>query len=117
MSLIGKILFGALFFGSGIGHLKNRAHMVRYAEFKKLPLPMFSIIASGVFLLVAPVLYIAGVAEVAVLMSLALFLVIASLIFHAFWKETDPTNRQNEMISFNKNIALIGAILVIITLL
>jgi hypothetical protein len=27
---------------------------------------------------------------------------------HAFWKETDPQARMNEMINFTKNVALAG---------
>jgi hypothetical protein len=36
---------------------------------------------------------------------------------HAFWKETDPTAKQNETISFFKNLSLAGAAMIIFALL
>jgi len=117
VSVIGKILFGMLFVGSGIGHFKNTNAMVGYAQYKKLPFAKFGVLASGVLLIVAPVLFIFSIAEVAALIALALFLIATAVIFHQFWKETDVNTKMNEQIAFNKNMALAGAILVIISLL
>ena len=42
---------------------------------------------------------------------------LSKLFFHAYWKETDPMAKMNEQIAFNKEVSLIGAILIIISLL
>jgi uncharacterized membrane protein YphA (DoxX/SURF4 family) len=47
---------------------------------------------------------------------LAIFLVLAAVIFHNFWKETDATAKQNEMLGFMKDIALAGAALILFAL-
>lgn len=44
---------------------------------------------------------------------IALALVPVSFMMHAFWKESDPQARQGEQINFNKNLALIGGLLVV----
>ena len=44
---------------------------------------------------------------------LAIFLVLAAVIFHNFWKETDATAKQSEMMNFMKDFALAGAALIL----
>ena len=48
---------------------------------------------------------------------LAINLILTAVIFHNFWKETDPTAKQNEMLAFNKDLALAGAALIIFALI
>ena len=48
---------------------------------------------------------------------IALFLIPTSFLMHAFWKETDATAKQNETISFFKNLSLAGAAMIIFALL
>jgi hypothetical protein len=43
-------------------------------------------------------------------------LVLAAVIFHNFWTETDATAKQNEMTAFMKDLALAGAALIIFAL-
>ena len=117
ISIFGKVLFGFLFFTSGIGHFKSRQALTGYAKAYKLPFPEFSVLASGVLLIVAPVLYVFGIAETLSLSALALFLTATACIFHPFWKEQDATRRMNEQIAFNKEISLVGLILVVLTLI
>jgi uncharacterized membrane protein YphA (DoxX/SURF4 family) len=47
---------------------------------------------------------------------IALFLIPTAFLMHAFWKETDPTAKQNESIGFFKDLSLAGAALIIFTL-
>ena len=42
---------------------------------------------------------------------LVVFLIATAVLMHAFWRETEPTNRQMEMVHFNKDLALAGAAL------
>lgn len=115
--IIGKVLFSYLFVTSGINHFKNVDAMTGYAQYKGLPLAKPAVLASGAMLVVAPVLLVAGVFEVFALAAIAAFLLGTAFIFHPYWKETDPNNKMNEMISFNKEISLIGACLALIALI
>ncbi|MGW4245051.1 DoxX family protein [Nocardia sp. NPDC004722] len=111
--LIGRILFAFLFLGSGFGHIAQRKSMAEYAKFKGVPLPEVSVVASGVLLLAGGLSVLLGVwADLGALL-LILFLVPTAFLMHAFWKETDPQAKQMEMVSFNKDIALAGAALML----
>ena len=44
---------------------------------------------------------------------LAIFLVLATYFFHAFWKETEPKPQTEQMIQFMKNLSMFGAMLLI----
>ena len=44
---------------------------------------------------------------------LVLFLLPVTVMMHDFWKAVDPEAKQTEMISFNKNLALIGGALIL----
>ena len=99
--LIGRILFGALFLGSALGHLTQTDAMAGYAGSKGVPQPKLMTIVTGLMLLVGGLMVILGVwGDVGALLLVA-FLIPTALIMHNFWKETDPMNKQMEMISFN----------------
>jgi uncharacterized membrane protein YphA (DoxX/SURF4 family) len=54
-----------------------------------------------------------GVSPEASLTLLLIFLVPVSFKMHAFWNETDPNARMMERVQFMKNMALIGALLML----
>jgi uncharacterized membrane protein YphA (DoxX/SURF4 family) len=113
---VGLLLFAVPFVLSGVAHLTQRTAMAGYAEFKGVPFPMFSTIATGVLLIVAPILVIVGVIPQIALGLLALFLVVTAFKMHDFW-DTPGESKQTEQINFNKNIGLAGAALAILALL
>ena len=117
--LVGKILYSLLFVTSGVAHITNRDAMAGYAQFKRWPAPMVSVIVSGVLLIVAPIVFILGLGWLSyvALGFLALFLLATAVGFHNFWTIEDSQARMNEQTAFFKNIALLGATLVIIALL
>jgi uncharacterized membrane protein YphA (DoxX/SURF4 family) len=115
--VLGKLLFSYLFLTSGVNHFKSIDAMTGYAQYKKLPFARFGVLASGVLLIAAPFLLLFGIAEIAALSALALFLTATAFIFHPYWKETDAQTKMNEMIAFNKELSLIGAILIILALI
>lgn len=114
--LIGRILFAALFLGAGIGHFKAVEAMTGYAQYKKLPAAKASVLFSGAVLIVASIALAVGIYPAYAALALAVFLFPTAIIFHAYWKETDATAKQTEMMAFNKDIALAGAALVIFAL-
>lgn len=115
--VIGRILFALIFVTSGIAHFAKLEAMTGYAQYKKLPAAKLGVMISGLFFLLGGIYIAAGFWVDLGALLLAITLILAAVIFHNFWKETDPTAKQNEMIAFNKNIALAGASLILFALI
>jgi uncharacterized membrane protein YphA (DoxX/SURF4 family) len=111
--LIGRILFGGFFVMSGINHFTKLEAMTGYAKYKKLPAAKLGVLISGLMLVIGGIYIVLGYYADLGALLLAIFLVLAAVIFHNFWKETDATTKQNEMLAFMKDIALAGGALVI----
>ncbi len=115
--VIGRILFAFIFITSGIAHFAKLEMMTGYAKYKKLPAAKLGVIASGLFFLLGGIYIALGFWVDLGALMLAITLVLAAVIFHNYWKETDATAKQNEMIAFNKDLALAGASLIIFALI
>ena len=114
--LIGRILFGGFFLMSGINHFTKLEAMTGYAKYKKLPAAKLGVLLSGLMLILGGIYIILGFYTDLGLLLIAIFLVLAAVIFHNFWKETDATAKQNEMLAFMKDIALAGGALILFAL-
>jgi len=109
-------LFALLFITSGLAHFAKLEAMTGYAKYKKLPAAKFGVLISGLFFLLGGVYIAAGFWVDLGALMLAVTLILAAIIFHNFWKETDATAKQNEQIAFNKDLALAGAALILFAL-
>ena len=116
VALIGRILFAALFLGSAFGHLTQSGAMAGYAGSRGIPQPRLAVLGSGVLILVGGLLVLLGIWLDLGALLLVVFLVPTAVLMHPFWKETDPMARQTEMVSFQKDIALAGAALLVLAL-
>ncbi len=115
--IAGRVLFALLFISSGISHFTKNEAMAGYAKYKKIPMAKFSVYLSGLMILLGGVYIVLGFYADLGALLIALFLIPTAFLMHAFWKETDPTAKQNETISFFKNLSLAGAALIIFALL
>jgi uncharacterized membrane protein YphA (DoxX/SURF4 family) len=114
--LIGRVLFGGIFVFNGINHFRNRAAMVGYATYKGVPMPGAAILGSGLWLLVSGLSVILGCwPEVGALM-IVLFLLVVTPKMHDYWNATDQTQRMGDFINFQKNMALLGAALMLLAI-
>ncbi len=113
--LIGRILFGGFFFLSGLNHFKNYNGSVGYARMKGVPMPSVAVLGSGALILLGGVGVILGVATAWSLYAIVLFLVPVTLSMHRFWTIADPMQKMGEQINFMKNIALLGAALMLLS--
>ncbi len=111
--LIGRIIFGGFFIMSGINHFTKLEAMTGYAKYKKLPAAKLGVLVSGLMLLLGGAYVLLGFYVDLGALLLAIFLVLAAVIFHNFWKETDATAKQSEMMNFMKDFALAGAALIL----
>ena len=116
VALIGRILFALLFLGSAFGHLTQSEAMAGYAASRGLPQPKLAVLGSGVLILVGGLLVLLGIWIDLGALLLVIFLLPTAFLMHPFWKETDAMAKQNEMVSFQKDIALAGAALLILAL-
>jgi putative oxidoreductase len=115
--VIGRILFAFIFITSGIAHFAKLEAMTGYAKYKKLPAAKLGVLVSGLFFLLGGIYIALGIWVDLGALLLAINLILTAVIFHNFWKETDPTAKQNEMLAFNRDLALAGAALIIFALI
>ena len=109
--LIARVLFAALFLGSAVGHLTQADGMAGYAASRGVPMAKLATLVSGVVLLLGGLSVLLGLWGDLGAVLLLVFLVPTAFLMHAFWRETDPTAKQMEMVQFNKDIGLAGAAL------
>ncbi len=117
MELAGRIIFALPLAMMGMNHFMNMKAMVGYAESKKLPAPQFSVVVSGLVLIVGLLglvfdyqTKIAGWLVVAFLLGAAFFM-------HNFWTVEDENMKMVEMTQFLKNMGLAGGAIAIMYLL
>ncbi|MDQ2843119.1 MAG: DoxX family protein [Acidobacteriota bacterium] len=108
---VGRLLFGGFFLNNGINHLKNYKALAPYAASKGLPEPETAVLASGVVLAAGGASIVLGVKPKIGAAALIGFLAVASGSMHDFWNSEDPAEKQNHLIHFSKNMALLGACL------
>lgn len=114
--LIGRIILGGYFLYSGIHHFTSLEYLAGYAKTKGTPAPKVAVAGSGVLLILGGLSLLLGVLPLIGCILLLIFLAGVSPMMHDFWKAQDPQQRVGEMINFTKNLALAGAVLIILTM-
>ncbi|NNF33638.1 MAG: DoxX family membrane protein [Saprospiraceae bacterium] len=107
--MIKIILVGLLslfFIVNGINHLFNTRVLEEYAEKRSLFSPRFSVIVSGIGMIIAAILLLFPQTKILGAYSLAIFVVLAALLLHRFWLESSPETRMLEFQNFVKNFAI-----------
>ena len=115
--IAGRVLFALIFINSGISHFTKNEAMTGYAKYKKVPMAKATVYLSGLMILLGGIYIVLGFYADLGALLIALFLIPTAFLMHAFWKETDPTAKQNETIGFFKDLSLAGAALIIFALL
>ncbi len=111
--MLGRVLFGGFFLYSGINHFKNVKGMAQYTAAKNVPYPEWAVEGSGALLIFGGASTLLGVKPKLGAMAIAIFLASVSPVMHDFWSHKDPQQRQNDMVHFMKNMAMLGASLMI----
>lgn len=105
----------ALFISAARGHIANHPRYVATAK-GKLPIPYLAGWPTGAWLLIADMSIVLGVwADVGALM-LAAWLIPTTILFHQFWKISDPAQRRTQEAAFYRNLSLLGAALALFAL-
>jgi uncharacterized membrane protein YphA (DoxX/SURF4 family) len=112
----GRAIFGGFFAYNGLNHFQHKKSMTQYAESKGVPAPAAeaAIPATGAMLLAGGLSILAGAKPKQGLATIVGFLIPVTLQMHRFWDVEDPQQRQHEMITFGRNMALVGAALMLL---
>ena|SRR5579884_896684 len=114
--LLGRAIFGGYFLYNGINHYLNRETMSQYAGAKGVASPDAAVAASGAMLIAGGLSVLTGLKPRQGLAAIVGFLIPVSLQMHRFWEEQDPQRHMAEMVNFTKNMALVGAALMMLEL-
>jgi uncharacterized membrane protein YphA (DoxX/SURF4 family) len=112
--LIGRIIYGGFFVMSGIRHFTSLGQMAQYAASRGVPLPELAVIVTGLLLLAGGLSVLLGAWPAWGVLCLVVFLVPVTFIMHGFWADTDAQMRSMNQIQFYKNMALLGAALMLL---
>lgn len=112
--LIGRILLGGYFLYNAMNHLANVGMMAQFASAKGVPMPALAVLGSGVLLFIGGVSILLGVFTKIGIAAVVLFLVVVTPAMHNFWAIPDPQLQMFDMINFMKNMALLGALLMLL---
>ena len=113
---LGQVLFGGFFLYSGFNHFKHYKSMAGYATSKKVPMPTAAVLLTGLLLTLGGLGIIFSIMTAWALVLISVFLFVTSFAMHNFWKSTEPMEKQMQIIQFTKNMALLGAALMLLAL-
>ncbi|MDB5189021.1 MAG: DoxX family protein [Candidatus Nomurabacteria bacterium] len=114
--IIGRLIVGIYFLNSGLNHFFKANYLAGYASSKGVPLAKAAVIISGATMAIGGISLIGWIAPIIGLGLLILTLIPLTTMMHNFWTVTDPMHRANEKINFTKNFALVGSLLLILSL-
>jgi putative oxidoreductase len=114
ITVIGRVLLCAIFFSSAVAgkipHFNNYVDMIEKAG---MPQPKVMLVGAIAFLIIGSVSIVVGYKARIGATLLLIFLGLATYYFHDFWN-ADAEHRQTQEVQFMKNVALAGAMLMII---
>ncbi len=112
--LIGRILFGLIFIGSGLaGHLQQADATAGYAESRGVSNAKSLVQISGVLILAGGLGVIFGVWADLAALGLVVYTLIAAFMVHHFWTDEDEMTKTMEMSMFMKNLSIAGGGLIL----
>ena len=114
--LIGRLIFGAFFIYNGVNHFLSLAMMTQFVAAKGVPAPSVAVAVTGALIIFGGLSILLGWRPELGIAAIVVFLLGVLFPMHNFWAESDPTQRMNEMVNFTKNMALIGATLMLVAI-
>ena len=114
ITVLGRVMLATIFLMSAVGNkIPNFNDVAGYMASEGVPAPKVMLSGAIVFLLAGSLSLIVGFKARIGATLLLIFLLLATYFFHDFWTVEDAMQKQNEMIQFMKNMALMGAMLMI----
>lgn len=113
--LVGRVMISMIFLMSGMGKVFQFEAQVGYATSQGVPMASVAIALSALIEIAAVVMIVVGYKARLGAAALFLWMIPVSFMMHAFWTIADPMSMQINMIMFMKNIAMMGAMLMIMS--
>lgn len=110
--MIGRAIFGGYFLYNGINHFLHRDQLSGYAQMKGVPAATVAVQGSGALMILGGLSLLTGYKPKIGSALITAFLAGVTPSMHRFWSEQNPQQRQAEMISFMKNVALVGGAMI-----
>ena len=115
LAVLGRIMLCTIFLMSAVGNkIPNFGGVAQSMASEGVPAPQLMLAGAIVFLIAGGLSVVLGYKARIGAALLLVFLVLATYYFHDFWTISDPKAQQEQMIQFMKNLALMGAMLLII---
>jgi putative oxidoreductase len=111
-ALLARLLMAALFLPAGISKIGGFAGTAGYIGSVGLPLPEVGAAIAILVEVVAPILLIVGLFTRPAALVLAVFTLVASVFFHAYWSVPAEQAFMQSLL-FWKNIGVVGGLLAI----
>jgi len=112
--LISRIVLGFYFLMNAWNHFTRVKMMSGYTSSKGVPMPGLAVVGTGAQLAVGAVMLLLGWYVWVGSLVLIVFLVPVAFLMHNFWTVKDEQMRMIEMAQFTKNIAIAGALLMVL---
>ena len=106
-------VLGCFFILNGINHFYNNHTIEEYARRRGLFSPHVTVKLAGILLIGGGVALMIPTVKTFGVISLCLFLLIATFTIHRFWEEKETNNRMLEAMNFTKNLAILTELLYI----
>jgi putative oxidoreductase len=110
LALAGRLLMAVLFLPAGIAKLTGFAGTVGYISSVGLPMAQVGAALAVVVEIVGAIALIAGFGARAAAIVLAVFTLLASFFFHAYWA-VPAEHQMIQQLLFFKNVAVVGGLL------
>ena len=114
--IVGRVLVGGYFMQAGYNHFKHVKMLAGYAGSKGVPMPREAVLLTGLMMFLGGLGVLLGVYVTYSIYLLVVFLLVTTFMMHNFWKVTDQNMRMSEEINFKKNLALMGALLLMLAI-
>lgn len=113
LTLASRALIALLFIPAGFSKIGGFERTVGYIGSKGLPLPELGAVIAVVVELGLGLMLLAGFKTRFSALGLAVFTLVASYFFHAFWAVPDAQVMQQQQ-AFFKNLAIVGGLLALV---
>ena len=114
LKTLGRVLLASMFINGGWGAFSNPGHRIELVEAAGIPEARRATIFNGAIMMVAGIMLAANVLPKLAATILIGSLVPTTFVGHPFWKEEHPAGRAGQRIHFNKNVAMLGGLLLVL---
>jgi putative oxidoreductase len=110
LALASRLLLASLFLPAGIGKISGFAGTVGYISSVGLPMPTVAAAVAAAVEVVGSLALIFGFGTRLAALALALFTLVASFFFHAYWS-LPAAQQMMQQLMFFKNVGVVGGLL------